>query len=114
MITLNFGNASDRWGSIWGVKRMRKQLLLRCLYFVICWGACSSPHFDDGKIQCGPNDACPPGYECVDNVCRSQAGKRDGGIDGRDTTAPAAPTLTSVMPASPANENAPKAIGTAE
>ena len=90
---------------------MMQKLALRCWLVVIFSSACFSPKFDDGKIQCGPNDACPPGFECVDSVCRSQSGNHDGGVDN---TAPAAPTLASVTPTSPANNNSPTVTGTAE
>ncbi|MBA3454067.1 MAG: hypothetical protein H0T42_13315 [Deltaproteobacteria bacterium] len=34
-------------------------------------GACFSPSFKEGEIQCGPNDACPPGLDCHAGLCYS-------------------------------------------
>lgn len=74
---------------------------------LIVLAGCFSPHFDDNKISCGPGDECPPGLTCVQGVCRTP------GTTG-DTTAPPTPILTSVTPMSPANNNMPIVVGSAE
>ncbi len=45
--------------------------------------ACFSPTFNE--TTCGVNDACPPGFRCIDGVCRQ---------DGMPTDGPSTVTLT--------------------
>ncbi len=90
-----------------------KHLVLRCWWLVLVFvTACFSPQFQDGQIKCGPNDECPPGLTCSVGICRASNG--NGPKDAADTMGPPAPTLTSVTPASPANNNSPVVVGSAE
>jgi hypothetical protein len=57
---------------------MFEQIVTRCgLLCLLVFGACFSPEFEDGKIQCGADDSCPPGLACYGGVCRAE----DPGID---------------------------------
>ncbi|MGE0550750.1 MAG: Ig-like domain-containing protein [Kofleriaceae bacterium] len=89
----------------------------RCAWIVfatIVLAGCFSPSFDDAKILCGPNEMCPPGLECFEQICRTKGSvPTDAAIDA-DMTAPGTPSLSSVTPSSPANENTPRVIGNAE
>lgn len=43
-------------------------------WLLLVWitlGGCFSPKFNDGAIQCGPDQLCPPGFDCAAGVCRS-------------------------------------------
>ncbi|MGE3543974.1 MAG: Ig-like domain-containing protein, partial [Kofleriaceae bacterium] len=89
----------------------------RCAWLVLATvvaAGCFSPSFDDAKILCGPNELCPPGLECFEQICRTKGSVPiDAAIDA-DTTAPTTPTLSSVTPTSPANDNNPRVLGTAD
>src|SRR5689334_3352133 len=90
--------------------------MLRSCWLVVLLvaGGCFSPQFDDRSLTCGPDNLCPPGFECLEGKCTSTGTHGDGGgIDG-DQVAPAAPQLMSIAPTSPANNNAPRIIGSAE
>lgn len=43
---------------------------------LIALSACFSPQLDSGVISCGPNDSCPPGFQCNQGVCTSDNAQR--------------------------------------
>jgi uncharacterized repeat protein (TIGR02543 family) len=55
-----------------------KLLVQRCWWLALAvLAACFSPQFNDGEIQCGPSDECPPGLSCFAGLCRTG----DPGVD---------------------------------
>ncbi len=64
---------------------MNRVLVPLVLLVAATLAACFSPTFNE--TTCGVNDACPPGFRCIDGVCSR---------DGMPTDAPSTVTLTLV------------------
>lgn len=56
-------------------------MLQRCWWILGIFAAtsCFSPQFEDGTLTCGPDGACPPGFECLGGVCRIEGTTIDSG-----------------------------------
>jgi hypothetical protein len=44
--------------------------MMRFALALVCAGACFSPGLSDMPFHCGPNDECPPDYQCIATWCQ--------------------------------------------
>jgi hypothetical protein len=79
--------------------RLRGHVAISSVFLVVAVASgCFTPDLGDGKVACGSDGACPPGYTCRSDRCwKSAGGSSDDMAGSRDMAAPPGSDLSSTM-----------------